>query len=132
MRRMRKAPQTTGSARHGRLDRIGVIVSGLCMVHCVAGLVLIGMLGLGGGLLLNPAIHRFGLMLAVAIGAATIGANALRHGHRLPLMLGGTGLLLMAGAIVSEHGAGEAVLTIAGVAMVASAHIINMRRTACC
>lgn len=117
--------------RH-RLDRIGMIVSGLCMVHCVAGLVLIGVLGLGGGLLLNPAIHRVGLLLAVIIGAATIGLNALHHGHRLPLALGSSGLLLMAGAIVSDHGAGEAMLTIAGVALVASAHIINMRRADCC
>lgn len=109
-----------------------MIVSGLCMVHCVAGLVLIGVLGLGGGLLLNPAIHRVGLLLAVIIGAATIGLNALHHGHRLPLALGSSGLLLMAGAIVSDHGAGEAMLTIAGVALVASAHIINMRRADCC
>lgn len=129
---MRKAPTPAVSPNHGRLDRMGLIVSGLCMVHCLAGLVLIGMLGLGGGLLLHPAIHRVGLILAVVIGAATIGANALRHGHRLPLALGGAGLLLMAGAIFSEHGAGEAMMTIAGVALVASAHVINIRRGPCC
>lgn len=129
---MRKAPEPLANHRHARLDRMGLIVSGLCMVHCLAGLILIGLLGLGGGLLLHPAIHRVGLILAVVIGAATIGANALRHGHRLPLALGASGLLLMAGAIVSDHGAGEAMLTIAGVALVASAHIINMRRADCC
>jgi CHASE2 domain-containing sensor protein len=102
------------------------------MVHCLAGLLLIGVLGLGGGLLLHPAIHRFGLIAAVLIGAATIGANALRHGHRLPLVLGAAGLLLMAGAIAAHHGAGEAAMTIAGVGLVASAHIINLRRTPCC
>jgi hypothetical protein len=127
---MRKAPPHVHTT--ARLDRLGVVVSGLCMVHCLAGLVLIGVLGLGGGILLHPAIHRFGLMAAVLIGAITIGGNALRHGHRLPLALGTAGLLLMAGAIVSEHGAGEAVMTIAGVGLVASAHVINMRRTACC
>lgn len=111
---------------------MGLIVSGLCMVHCLAGLVLMGVLGLGGGLLLHPAIHRVGLILAVAIGAATIGTNALRHGHRLPLALGASGLLLMAGAIFSEHGVGEAMMTIAGVALVASAHMINIRRGPCC
>jgi hypothetical protein len=116
---------------HARLDRIGVIVSGLCMVHCLAGLVLIGLLGLGGGILLHPAIHRFGLIAAVLIGAATIGANALRHGHRLPLVLGTAGLLLMAGAIAADHGLGEAAMTIAGVGLVASAHIINLRRAPC-
>ncbi len=129
---MRKAPPVSHYTGHGRLDRIGVIVSGLCMVHCLAGLLLIGVLGLGGGLLLHPAIHRFGLIAAVLIGAATIGANALRHGHRLPLVLGAAGLLLMAGAIAAHHGAGEAAMTIAGVGLVASAHIINLRRTPCC
>jgi hypothetical protein len=111
---------------------MGLIVSGLCLVHCLAGLLLIGMLGLGGGLLLHPAIHRVGLIAAVMIGAATIGTNALRHGHLLPLALGAAGLLLMAGAIVSAHGAGEALMTIGGVALVASAHGINIRRGPCC
>ncbi len=102
------------------------------MVHCLAGLALIGVLGLGGGVLLNPAFHRVGLTLAVVIGVTTIGANALRHGHRLPLLLGACGLTLMAGAVLSDHGAGEAILTIGGVALVASAHVINLRRGACC
>ena len=116
-------------ALHGRFDRLGVVISGLCMVHCVAGLFLIGVLGLGGGVLLNPAIHRFGLAAAFVVGVLTIGASALRHGHRLPLALGATGLALMAAAIASDHGAGEALLTICGVVLVASAHIVNMRRT---
>eukprot|EP01037_Dinobryon_pediforme_P006070 gene6070-6145_t len=135
------APQSPSPFQHrahrSRLDRVGVIVSGLCMVHCLAGLVLIGVLGIGSlgfgaGLLLNPAIHRFGLVAAVGIGAATIGANALRHGHRVPLLLGSAGLMLMAGAVLSHHGPMEAVMTIAGVLLVASAHIINMRRPLCC
>jgi hypothetical protein len=129
---MRKSPQSNVAHRHSRLDRFGVVLSGLCMVHCLAGLFLIGVLGLGGGLLLHPAVHRIGLILAALIGATTIGANALRHGHRLPLALGMCGLMLMAGAIASDHGAGEAILTIGGVALVASAHIINLRRASCC
>ena len=116
---------------HGRFDRLGVLISGLCMVHCVAGLFLIGVLGLGGGVLLNPAIHRFGLVAAFVVGLFTIGAGALRHGHRLPLALGSTGLALMAAAIASDHGTAEAMLTICGVVLVASAHIVNMRRNTC-
>lgn len=115
----------------GRFDRLGVLISGLCMVHCVAGLFLISVLGVGGGVLLNPAIHRFGLVAAFVVGLLTIGAGALRHGHRLPLALGAMGLALMAAAIASDHGAAEALLTICGVVLVASAHIVNMRRNAC-
>jgi hypothetical protein len=122
-------PRPQSDAVRGRFDRLGVVISGLCMVHCVAGLFLIGVLGLGGGVLLNPAIHRFGLVAAFVVGVMTIGMGALRHGHRLPLALGATGLSLMAAAIASDHGAGEALLTICGVVLVASAHIVNMRRT---
>ena len=113
----------------GRLDRLGVVLSGLCMVHCLAGLFVLGAFGLGGSVLFDPAIHRFGLMIAFALGVLTIGMNAVRHGHRLPLVLGCTGLMLMASAILAGHGAAEAGLTIGGVVLVASAHVVNLRRT---
>jgi hypothetical protein len=128
---MTDRPDSSPDMLRGRFDRLGVLISGLCMVHCVAGLFLIGVLGLGGGVLLNPAIHRFGLIAAFLVGMFTIGAGALRHGHRLPLALGTTGLALMAAAIVSDHGTGEALLTICGVMLVASAHIVNIRRSGC-
>lgn len=129
---MRESPRPHVHATHPRLDRAGMLLSGLCMVHCLAGVFLIGLLGAGGEVLLNPAIHRIGLMLAIVIGAATIGANAVRHGHRLPLGLGTAGLSLMAAAVISAHGTGEAILTIGGVALVASAHVLNLRRAPCC
>lgn len=118
-------------ALRSRLDRFGVILSGLCMIHCLAGLFLVGMLGLGGGVLLNPDIHRIGLVLAIVVGGATIGMGALRHGHRLPLVLGIAGLSLMTAAVLVDHGPAESGLTIAGVLLVAVAHVVNMRRNAC-
>lgn len=118
-------------ALRSRLDRMGIMLSGLCLVHCLAGLFLIGVLGIGGGVLLAPEIHRAGLILAVVVGASTIGIAALRHGHRVPLLLGGCGLALMSAAVISGHGPAEPVLTIAGVLLVASGHIVNIRRNAC-
>lgn len=116
-------------ALRARLDRIGVLLSGLCLIHCVAGLFLVGMLGLGGGVLLNPDIHRWGLVFALVIGAATIGIGAMRHGRFLPLAVGSTGLCLMTGAVAVGHGNAEVVLTVIGVLLVATAHILNMRHT---
>jgi hypothetical protein len=113
-----------------RLDRAGVLLSGLCMVHCLAGLVLVSVLGLGGEALLNPAIHRIGLGLAVVVGAITLGLGAIRHGQRGPLLIGAAGIALMASAVIIQHGPREAFLTIVGAALVATAHIRNLRAAA--
>ena len=110
-----------------RLDRVGILLSGLCAVHCVLGLVLVSVLGLGGGVLLSPEIHRVGLVLAVLIGAVSLGFGVARHGRTGPLVIGGVGLTLMLGGVLVPHGTPEAVLTICGVGLVAFAHIRNIR-----
>jgi len=110
-----------------RLDGYGVALSAACAVHCVVGLVLVTFLGLGGGVLLSPSVHRVGLALAVTIGIVTLGISALRHGRLAPAMIGGCGLLLMTAGLFAPHGAGEALLTIPGVGLVAFAHIRNLR-----
>lgn len=113
-----------------RLDRVGVLISGLCALHCLAGLLLVAGLGLGGEYVLAPAIHRVGLALAIGVGSITLVLGVLRHGDLLPLQVGGTGVALMALALFTGHGTSEALLTIAGVALLAWAHIRNLRQTA--
>lgn len=113
-----------------RFDRIGVALSALCAVHCVSGLVLATFLGLGGGMLLDPRIHEWGLAAAIGVGLFGLGFGALRHRQIGALVTGAIGLALMALALAVSHGAGEAVLTIAGVALVALAHLHNLRHAA--
>lgn len=113
-----------------RLDGLGMVLSGLCAVHCLLGLLLVTVLGLGGGIFLAPEIHETGLALAVGIGVLTLGLGALRHGKTGPLLIGAVGIALMASALAVGHGPAEAVLTIAGVALVALAHIRNLRHAA--
>lgn len=110
-----------------RLDRVGVLLSGLCAVHCLLGVVLVSLLGFGGELILAPEIHRVGLALAIVVGIVTIGLGVRRHGQLGPLVIGACGIALMSGALLAGHGVAEAVLTIAGVALVAAAHIRNLR-----
>ncbi len=112
-----------------KLDRLGITLSGLCAVHCLLGLVLVSVLGLGSEALLSPSIHRYGLALAVLIGAVTLGLGALRHGKRMPLLIGCAGLAMMSLGLVVPHGLPEAAVTIAGVVLVATAHIRNLRRS---
>ena len=118
---------TLASIRN-QLDRTGILLSGLCVVHCVLGIVLVTVLGLGGGALLEPRIHEIGLAVAIAIAAVTLGIGVLRHGEIAPLAIGACGIALMAGGLAVQHGLGEALLTVTGVSLVAFAHIRNLRR----
>ncbi len=110
-----------------RLDRAGVILSGLCALHCIAGLLLVAGLGLGGEFIFAPSIHRIGLALAIVVGAITLVMGVVRHGDPRPLQVGAAGLGLMIVALVMGHNSAEAVLTIAGVALLAWAHLRNLR-----
>lgn len=113
----------------GRLDRAGVVLSSLCAVHCVLGIVIVAGLGLGGGLLLDPIIHRIGLLLATVIAGVAIGIGALQHRRAAPFVVAMTGLSFMGGGLAVEHGVEEAILTVIGVALVALGHMLNVRET---
>lgn len=113
---------------YGRWDRLGILLSCLCALHCVAGIVLVAALGLGGGLLLDPAIHRVGLVAAALIAAVAIGAGALRYRRPVPFVVAMTGLSFMGGALAVGHGSEEFVLTVIGVTLVAAGHLLNLRR----
>jgi hypothetical protein len=111
-----------------RLDRFGMILSGLCMVHCVLGVVIVAGLGLSGGFMLDPAIHRWGLLLATITAGIAIGMGALRHGRPLPFVVAMTGLSFMGGALAVDHGVEEAILTVIGVTLVGAGHVLNLHR----
>jgi uncharacterized membrane protein (UPF0136 family) len=110
-----------------RLDQFGIGLAGLCAAHCVATIVLVSGLGIGGHFLLAHEIHEYGLILAVVVAAVTIGWGAFRHRRATPMIIAAIGLAFMAGALVVGHGSGEAVLTIIGVGLVSLGHFINFR-----
>ena len=110
-----------------RLDRVGLTLSVLCAVHCVGTLVLVAGLGIGGSVLLDPAIHRVGLVLAMLVVGVAIGAGALRHRRPAPFVIAMMGLTFMGGAMAAPRESEEAILTIIGVSLVACAHVLNVR-----
>ena len=118
---------STSSPSQGRFDRLGIVLSGLCVAHCLLGLIIVAGLGLGGGLLLEPAIHRVGLVLATLVAALAIGVGALRHGRPVPLAVALIGLGCMGGALAAGHGPAEVVLTVIGVLLVGAGHLLNLR-----
>ncbi|MFL6755214.1 MAG: MerC domain-containing protein [Sphingomicrobium sp.] len=110
----------------GRLDRIAMGLSGLCIVHCVATAVLLGLLASAGGFLGQPIFHEVGLTLAMIIGAFALGIGIRQHGFVMPSMIGALGLGVMAGALSLPHDGREPVYTIVGVMIVALGHRLNV------
>lgn len=110
-----------------RLDRAGIALSALCAVHCLLSVVLVSVIGLGAEALLDPAIHRIGLLLATLIAAVAIGWGAVKHRMAAPFVVAMMGLSFMGGALAVPHGMQEAVLTIIGVGLVSLGHILNLR-----
>jgi hypothetical protein len=117
-------PQLTVSG--GRLDRIAMGLSGLCVVHCLATAVLLGLLASAGGILGRPIIHEVGLTLAMIIGALALGRGMLEHGFVLPVFVGALGLLVMAFALSLPEGGHEPIYTVAGVMILALGHRLNV------
>jgi MerC mercury resistance protein len=112
-----------------RLDRIAMGLSGLCVVHCIATAVLLGLLASAGGFLGRPIIHEVGLTLAMIIGAFALGRGYLEHGFMLPVAVGSLGLGVMAGALSLPEGGHEPIYTVVGVLIVALGHRLNVLAT---
>jgi hypothetical protein len=110
-----------------RADQFGIGLAGLCAVHCVATVLIVSGLGIGGHFLLAHEIHEVGLGLAVIVAAIALGAGATLHRRKAPLLIAALGLAIMAFALLLGHGAQEALLTIIGVAIVSIAHLMNLR-----
>jgi hypothetical protein len=112
-------------ADQGRLDRIAIALSGMCIVHCLATAVTLALLASAGGLLGAAWIHELGLTLAMVLGAVALGRGVLEHGFMMPSAVGGLGLGVMAGALTMPHDGSEALFTIVGVAVLALGHQLN-------
>ena len=109
----------------GRLDRIAMGLSGLCLVHCLATAVLLGLLASAGGLLGAPIIHEVGLTLAMMLGSVALVRGILEHGYMMPSAIGALGLGVMAGALTLPHDGTEALYTVIGVMILALGHRLN-------
>lgn len=110
-----------------RLDRIAMGLSGLCVVHCIATALLLGLLASASGLLGRPIVHEVGLTLAMIIGCVALGRGAFEHGMVLPAAVGSLGLGVMAGALTLPEGGHEPLYTVAGVLILAFGHRLNIQ-----
>jgi hypothetical protein len=107
------------------LDRIGIGISGLCLVHCLGTAITLGLVASAGGVLGAPIIHEIGLTLAMVLGAVALGRGVLEHGFMMPSSVGALGLGVMGGALQLPHDGSEALYTVIGVGLLALGHRLN-------
>lgn len=112
---------------NNRLDRFAITLSSLCLVHCIATVLLAATLASVGAALANPLWHEIGFTLAILIGAVALGRGYAAHHDIRPLLLGGVGLALMAVGLVRAEGLPEILSTMSGVVLLAVAHRMNAR-----
>ena len=110
----------------GRLDRVAIGLSGLCLVHCLATAVLLALVSAAGSFLGAHIIHEIGLTLAMLLGGVALGRGIYEHGFMMPSAVGGLGLGVMGGALTLPHDGSEALFTVAGVMILALGHRLNV------
>lgn len=110
-------------------DRLAVFLSGLCVAHCLiipVALLLAPVLGLQ--LIEDDLAHQILFAIAVPISIIGLGLGYRRHRRLTSLFMAALGLGLMYGGLLQTSLVFEEVLTVAGVLLVATAHIQNRRR----
>jgi predicted branched-subunit amino acid permease len=109
------------------LDRLAIGLSGLCLLHCMAGMVLLSVFALTGGWL-DHSVHIIGLGFAMPLAAVALWRGWRRH-HRADIgVLGAMGLGVMTASLFVEHGeVAEMLVSMAGVCLLALAHWRNMK-----
>lgn len=110
---------------HGA-DRLGIFASSLCAVHCVAGALLAGSSALGL-IFTNERVELGFTLVAALIAASALSLGFRRHRRPAPLLLGLAGLALLAVARTAELDRGEVLVSVAGTALLVTAHMGNLR-----
>jgi hypothetical protein len=109
------------------LDKSAMTLSGLCLVHCLAGALVLSVFAVGSEWL-DHDVHLIGLLIALPIAAVALWRGVSLHGRVGVAVLGGVGIALMAGSLLIEHGGpAELWLSVAGVTLLALAHWWNLR-----
>lgn len=109
------------------LDKSAMTLSGLCLVHCLAGSLLLTLFAASSGWL-GHDVHFIGLMLALPLAAFALWRGVQVHGRIGVAVLGALGIGLMATSVFAGHGgATEIALSVAGVTLLGLAHLWNLR-----
>jgi len=120
--------QTNANPRISRLDRVGMVISAVCLIHCLALPILAGMLPLFAAVLPDDEwVHPLLFGLALPISGAALVRGYIVHRLASAAAIGALGLAAIAAALRVETIGAETALTVAGGIAIVAAHLLNWR-----
>lgn len=123
-----------------RLDFLAVLLSGVCLIHCLAlPLLLVGIPVLRGSLIMDEQVfHLTMLVFILPVSAFALTWGCRKHKDALTMVLGGIGMFILVVTATFGHDlfglTGERLVTSAGGLVLAGGHIRNFivcRRADC-
>lgn len=132
-------------AHSRRWDRTGIVVSLLCLIHCLALPVLILALPITEKILGHFWLEISMMLVALSVGIFSFTTSYFRHRKKLPVAIGGFGLLLLAMSLTRTLGLNPWLSPLpdhhsltqldpflfAGGALLVWAHFLNIRACHC-
>lgn len=111
------------------LDRVGVVASSLCALHCAATPVLLAVAPTLGVAFGDERWEWPFLLASCALGAAALVPGFLRSGRAIALAVFGAGALLALGGKLSFEAGGvaESACSALGALGIACSHVLNLR-----
>jgi hypothetical protein len=127
-------PNTHVHRPSGKLDRIAIVLSGTCMLHCLALPLLVTLFPIGqGSLLEEQSFHLIMLVLILPTSLIALTIGCRKHKDVMTISLGVVGLALLTFTALFGHPVfgelGERFVTSIGGLILGAAHIQNFR---CC
>ena len=112
------------------LDSIAVVLSGICLLHCLAlPLVLTGLPIVNTVLLDEEIFHSIMIIVILPISVIALTIGCRQHRDALTIVLGSIGLLILTAMALFGHDmvgvTGERIVTSVGGLILAAAHIRN-------
>lgn len=126
-------PQLNNRGRR-YMDTAAVVLSGVCMLHCLALPIALTILPIVNVTLLDEStFHLIMMVVILPISVVALSIGCRQHKDKLTLVLGSIGLVILTITAIFGHDllglTGERIVTSIGGLILAAAHIQNYR---CC
>jgi MerC mercury resistance protein len=110
-------------------DRLGIVASTLCAVHCAGTALLAGVSGVGA-LFADERLEVGFCVCALSLALTALVRGSRRHRSWMPGCVGSPGVVLLLTARLArlESSVMETILSVAGGLLLISAHVLNIRR----